>query len=474
MLVFAEGGSTMPISRRELLFRSATGFGGLALWSQLAGDQAIAARPESRPLAKAKSVIFLYMEGGPSQVDTFDPKPRLAAENGQPMKMDLPPRLAIQPVLQSAFKFRRYGECGLEISELFPHTAQLADELCVIRSMVSEHADHGNGNYFMNTGVSQRGRPSMGAWFAYGLGSESQNLPSYVVMNDGDQLIGGPDVLGNGFLPAKFAPTVLSAGEQPLPYLRPREATPTLQQRKLDAIRRLDRDSATALGGNEHLESIISNYELAFRMQTAVVDAVDISNESTATKKLYGLDHPKTALFGERCLRARRLVERGVRFIQIISPTADHIGSMIRWDQHVEIFEGHRNNARFVDQPTAALLTDLRSRGLLDQTLVVWGGEFGRTPTAQSLLPNHKVGRDHNPHGFTMWLAGGGVKRGVTYGATDEYGFRAVEKPVTVHDLHATILHLCGIDHTQLTYRYSGRDFRLTDVYGTVLSDVLA
>jgi hypothetical protein len=464
----------MSLSRRQMLFRSATGFGGMALWSQLAHQRAAAARPEARPLAKAKSVIFLYMEGGPSQVDTFDPKPRLAAENGQPMKMKLPLRLAAEPVLASAFKFRRYGECGLEVSELFPHTAELADELCVIRSMVSEHADHGNGNYFMNTGVPQRGRPSIGSWFSYGLGSENQDLPSYVVMNDGEQLIGGPDVLNNGFLPAKHGPTVLNTGREPLPYLRPREPAPALQHRKVETIRRLDRDSIEALGGNEHLESIIENYELAFRMQTAVVDAVDLSQESAATKKLYGLDHPKTALFGERCLRARRLVERGVRFIQIITPTADHIGSMIRWDQHVEIFEGHRNNARFVDKPIAGLLRDLRSRGLLDQTLIVWGGEFGRTPTAQSHFPNHKVGRDHNPFGFTMWLAGGGVKGGMTYGATDEYGFRAVEKPVTVHDLHATILHLCGIDHTELTYRYGGRDFRLTDVYGDVVAELLA
>ncbi len=445
----------------------------MALWSHLAQQQA-AARPQATRLAKAKSVIFLYMEGGPSQIDTFDPKPLLTRENGKPMKMDLPLRLAAEPVLQSAFKFRRYGESGLEVSELFPHTAKLADELCVVRSMVSEHADHGNGNYFMNTGVPQRGRPSIGSWFAYGLGSENQDLPSYVVMNDGEQLIGGPDVLGNGFLPAKFAPTVLTAGEQPLPYLRPREANPELQQRKLEAIRRLDRDTIDSLGGNEQLESIISSYELAFRMQTAVVDAVDLSKESSATKKLYGLDHPKTAIFGERCLRARRLVERGVRFIQIISPTADHIGSMVRWDQHVEIFEGHRNNALFVDQPTAALLTDLRNRGLLDETLVVWGGEFGRTPTSQSHFPNTKVGRDHNPHGFTMWLAGAGVKKGITYGATDEYGFRAIDKPVTVHDLHATILHLCGLDHTELTYRYGGRDFRLTDVYGEVVSGLLA
>lgn len=472
-------------TRREMLFRTANGFGGLALAALLAGCRREAApqgapagaspiklRPAAAP-GRAKSAIFLFMEGGPSQVDTFDPKPRLAAENGQPMKLDLPARLQRERILQSPFKFNRCGESGIDVSELFPHVAQCVDRLAVIRSMTSEHNDHGTANYFLATGAPQRGRPSMGSWFSYGLGDESENLPAYVVMNDGTQLVGGADVLGNGFLPARYGPTLLRSGEEPLYNLKPREPRPELQQRKVEAIRRLNELAASEQGGDDRLESIIQNYYLAFRMQTAVVEAVDTSRESEATRKLYGLDDPKTEPFGSKCLRARRLVERGVRFVQIVSPETS-VGANGRWDQHAELVEGHRLNALLVDKPIAGLLKDLEKCGLLDQTLVLWGGEFGRTPTAQTSIPNMKPGRDHNRYGFTIWMAGGGVKGGVVYGRTDDYGFHAVENVVTVHDLHATILHLFGIDHTRLTYRHGGRDFRLTDVYGEVVADLLS
>ncbi|MBY0586817.1 DUF1501 domain-containing protein [bacterium] len=424
---------------------------------------------------KAKSVIFLHMEGGPSQVDTFDPKPRLAAENGQPLKIDAPLRMKKERVFQSPFKFTQHGQSGIPISELFPHLSRVVDHLCVIRSMVSEHADHGTASYFLCTGHALRGRPSMGSWFSYGLGSANENLPAYIVMHDGEQLAGGPEMLGNGFLPAKHAHTQLGEGPEPLQNLRRREPTAALQQRKLAAIRELNRGDIDLKGGNSQLESMIENYELAFRMQSSVLESVDLAGESEATKKLYGIDDPHTQIYGTRCLRARRLVERGVRFIQLVSPDLTNFAAdMIRWDQHTELVAGHRLNASLIDKPVAGLLTDLHNRGLLDETLVLWGGEFGRTPTAQSNFTQFKIGRDHNPWGFSMWMAGGGIKGGTIHGATDEYGFRSVENIVTMHDLHATILHLCGIDHTALTYRFGGRDVRLTDVYGDVIKDILA
>jgi hypothetical protein len=375
----------------------------------------------------------------------------------------------------SPFQFRQYGESGLPVSELFPHVAQHADKLCVLRSMVSEHADHGTASYFLCTGHALRGRPSMGSWFSYGLGSANENLPAYIVMHDGEQLAGGPEMLGNGFLPAKHAPTQLGEGPEPLQNLKRREPSAELQRRKLAALKELNGLDIEDRGGSSQLESMIDNYELAFRMQSSVLESVDLAGESKETIKLYGIDDPSTSLYGTRCLRARRLVERGVRFIQLVSPDLTNFAAdMIRWDQHTELIAGHRLNAHLVDKPIAGLLTDLHARGLLDQTLVLWGGEFGRTPTAQSNFVGFKFGRDHNPWGFTLWMAGGGVRGGMAYGSTDEYGYRAVENIVTMHDLHATILHLCGIDHTQLTYRFGGRDVRLTDVYGEVLTPILA
>jgi hypothetical protein len=464
-----------------MLAGSALGFGGLALSGILAGcSRGNQADPGKRPSAaargaanpgKAKSVIFLYMEGGPSQMDTFDPKPRLKIDDGKPLSMrQIPNRLQREKVLASPFSFARHGESGIEVSELFPHLAQHVDQMAVIRSMVARNPDHGSANYFMHTGHSLRGRPSIGSWFSYGMGTENDNLPSYVVMNDGEQLTGGEGILSQGFLPPRFGPTLLRTGENPLANLSRRELSPELQRQKIETIRALNEQAMEKLGRSETLESVIANYELAFRMQTSVVEAVELANESKATQKLYGLDDPMTATFGRACLRARRLVERGVRFVQLISPPCE---GQPRWDQHTDLIQGHRRNALRVDQPIAALLTELATLGLLDQTLVLWGGEFGRTPTAQRPYETRTVGRDHNPTGFTMWMAGGGVKRGYVHGATDDFGFAAVDKPVHVHDLHATILHLFGIDHTALTYRYGGRDYRLTDVHGEVVQDLL-
>jgi hypothetical protein len=463
------------MNRRQLLQRAANGFGGLALSGLLAEQQRAAERVAptvgNTLQPRAKSVIFLFMEGGPSQVDTFDPKPRLSRDDGQPLGGDAPVRLAHEKLLKSPFKFGRYGESGRDVSELFPHLAKCVDHLAIVRSMHAEHSDHGSANYFLHTGTPFRGRPSVGSWVTYGLGSENENLPSYIVLNDGVQLTGGGEILSQGFLPAKYAPTLLRGGAEPLPNLQPRDATPALQRRKIAAIRELDQLALAAQGGNPQLESVIANFELAFRMQSTVLEAVDQEDESAATRKLYGLDEPETEAFGRQCLRARRLVERGVRFVQVISP--DH-PDVTRWDQHTNLIAGHRLNARRVDRPIAGLLHDLDSRGLLTETIVLWGGEFGRTPTAQSVFAGEKVGRDHNPHGYTMWLAGGGVRPGIVHGATDEHGFRAIDKPVSVYDLHATVLHLLGIDHTQLTFRQGGRDYRLTDVYGEVVHELLA
>jgi hypothetical protein len=462
-------------SRREFLASSATGFGSLALSGLLAGCKPTYPPNQSDPIKtrkSAKSVIFLYMEGGPSQMDTFDPKPRLKLDDGKPIPLGhVPNRLSRERILASPFAFKQHGESGIAISELFPHLAKHADQLTVIRSMVAKNPDHGSANYFMHTGNSLRGRPSIGSWFSYGLGTETQNLPSYVVMNDGEQLTGGEGILSNGFLPPRFGPTLLRTGANPIANLTPREMMPELQEQKLEAIKALNQQSKERTGNENVLDSVIANYELAFRMQTSIIEAADIRNETPATKQLYGLDEPMTETFGRACLRARRLVERGVRFVQLVSPPCE---DQPRWDQHTDLVLGHRRNSLRVDKPIAGLLEDLHTLGLLDSTLVVWGGEFGRTPTSQNTFLTRKVGRDHNPTGFTMWLAGGGLKRGHIHGATDEFGFQSVENPVSVHDLHATILHLFGIDHTELTYRYGGRDYRLTDVHGEVVKEIIA
>jgi hypothetical protein len=468
-----------PLSRRDMLIRCANGFGAFALMALL-GDKAFAGatasagpnpmspRPPHFP-AKARNVIFLYMDGGPSQVDTFDPKPRLNKEHGQPFKMKMEPTQFNNNgnTLGCPWEFKNYGQSGMPISDLFPHVAECADELCVIRSMTSNFSEHTAANYFLHSGLGLSGRPSMGAWVCYGLGSESQDLPGFVVLNGGLVPPGGLENFGSGFLPATYQGSIFRAGAHPVANIQPTEARPELQQNKLALMRALDREGLQRLGSADQVESAIANYELAFRMQSAVPDLMEIKGESDATRQLYGLDAPyeHTRTFGTQCLVARRLVERGVRFVELTCPM---IGGADRWDQHGKLKEGHENNSRAVDQPIAGLLRDLKARGLLEHTLVLWAGEFGRTPFAQG-----SDGRDHNPFGFSVWLAGGGVKAGTIYGATDEYGYKVVQNKVEMYDLHATMLHLLGLDHKKLTVRFSGRDMRLTDVHGEVIREIL-
>jgi hypothetical protein len=467
------------LTRRELLCRWANGFPGLALAAMLAGRKAAAADPTD-PMAvrpphyapKAKSVIFLFMDGGVSHVDTFDPKPRLIAENDKPIPLKLPstaPNIANPKIWGSPFEFRKYGRSGTEVSELFPHAATCVDDLAILRGMVSDHSEHTAGNYFMHSGSGLQGRPSLGAWITYGLGSEARNLPGFVVIDSGMIPPGGLDLFGSGFLPASYQAMLFRNTKSPVADLNPREGRPELQRAKLDLIRKLDQGVLERFGAVSEIEAAISNYELAFRMQSAVPELLDLSGESEATRKLYGLDEKDTEEFGRACLWARRLVERGVRFIELLSPRRPGTD---RWDQHSRLVDGHRLNCKATDQPIAALIQDLKARGLLGQTLLIWGGEFGRTPTGQQ--GGRGLGRDHHPYGFTMWMAGGGVKGGVIHGATDEYGYYATENVVHVHDLHATVLHLLGLDHKRLTFQFSGREMRLTDVAGRVVEEILA
>jgi hypothetical protein len=470
-------------TRREMLGRCANGFGAVALLAMMAENAAgavvaaaaagasnnpLAPRPPHFP-AKARHIIFLYMDGGPSQVDTFDPKPLLAKENGQPFKMKMEPTQFNNngAVLKCPWEFKQHGACGNPVSSLFPHLAERIDDLCVIRSMTSDFSEHTAANYFLHTGLGLSGRPSMGAWVNYGLGAENQNLPGFVVVNGGLIPPGGTENFGNGFLPAAYQGSIFRPGDPPVANIHPTEATPELQRNKLDLLRQLDQRVVEEFGPSDQLESAIANYELAFRMQSAVPELVDIKGEPDAVRQLYGLDatYEPTRIFGRECLLARRLVQRGVRFVELTCPA---VGGD-RWDQHGGLKAGHENNARAVDQPIGALLKDLKTLGLLDETLIVWAGEFGRTPFAQG-----SDGRDHNPFGFSIWLAGGGIKGGTVYGATDEYGYKAVENKVDIHDLHATMLHLLGLDHKKLTYRFGGRDMRLTDVHGEIMTPVLA
>ena len=474
----------MPSTRRELLTTAASGFGAVALAALLGEEARAASRVDVKPngqnpssvdplapkaphfKAKATSVIFLFMDGGVSQVDSFDPKPRLAKENGQPFKGPIQATQFnnIGTVLKSPWDFKPYGKSGIPVSDLFPNVGQCVDDLTIIRSMVSEHPEHTNANFFMHSGLGMQGRPSMGAWTTYGLGSACRNLPGFVVLNSGMIPPGGLDCFTNGFLPATFQGSLFREGANPVSNLDRTEPTVQAQQAKIALMRQLDHASLQQQAADDKIEAAIANYELAFRMQTAVPDLMDLKGESAATRALYGLDNAKTQVYGQQCLVARRLVERGVRFIEVLCPATG--GD--RLDQHGDLKNGHANNALAVDKPIAGLLKDLKSRGLLDTTLVVWAGEFGRTPMAQG-----SDGRDHNPSGFSIWMAGGGVKGGMVYGATDEYGYNAIENKVTVHDLHATMLHLLGLDHKKLTYRFSGRDMRLTDVYGEIVKDIL-
>jgi hypothetical protein len=464
-----------PMSRREMLGRCATGFGAVALSSLLADPAYGKAKSPFAPRkphhdAKAKSVIFLYMDGGVSQVDSFDYKPRLEKDNGKPFSAKINPTQFdnIGKTLKSPWNFKQYGQSGLNVSDLFPHVGEMADELCVVRSMTSKFSEHNSANFFLHTGFGVQGRPSMGAWMSYGLGSEATDLPGFVVLNGGLIPSGGWDNFGNGFLPASHQATVFKTGKEPLADIRPRESRPGVQQAKLGLLNRLDQGVLNRLGKVDELESAIANYEMAYRMQAAVPELIDVKGETQATRKLYGLDskYDPTRTFGMQCLIARRLVEKGVRFIELTCP---RISGNDRWDAHGGLKKNHGDNSRATDQPIAGLLRDLKSRGMLKDTLVVWSGEFGRTPFAQG-----SNGRDHNPFGFTIWMAGGGAKPGITYGATDEFGYRAVENKLDIHDMHATMLHLLGMDHKKMTYFFDGRDMRLTDVHGHVAHDLIA
>ncbi len=373
----------------------------------------------------------------------------------------------IGKTMASPWKFQPYGECGAPVSELFPHVAEHVDDLAIIRSMTSKFSEHTNANYFLHTGSGLQGRPSMGAWLGYGLGSLCDNLPGFVVLNGGLIPPGGLDNFNSGFLPASYQGSIFQAGDPPVANLKPPADSAGSQQAKLALMQQLDRLNLEQQGKADALESAIANYELAFRMQSAVPELTDLSTEDARTREMYGLQAKSkgTATFGRQCLLARRLVERGVRFVELTCPSVGHD----RWDQHGNLRKGHEENALAVDQGIGALLTDLKHRGLFQETLVVWTGEFGRTPFAQGA-----DGRDHNPFGFTMWMAGGGVRGGVTVGETDEYGYKVVRDRYEIHDLHATMLHLLGMDHKRLTFRYSGRDMRLTDVHGELISEVLA
>lgn len=459
-----------PLTRRDMLRTCATGFGAVALAALLAED----AEPQSfgthhRP--RARNVIFLYMDGGVSQVDSFDHKPLLARYHGR----DPHSVFHVEPtqfnnvgrVMMSPWRFRQHGQSGRMVSELFPNIARHVDDLAFIHSMTSRFPEHTSANYFLHTGSGLQGRPSMGAWLSYGLGSENRNLPGFIVLNGGLIPPGGLDNFGSGFLPAAHQGSVFRPADPAVANIRPLETNPDEQRGKLDLLRQLDRAALERTGKVDEIEAAIANGETAFRMQAAVPELMDLSGESNATRELYGINSTfnGTRIFATECLLARRLVERGVRFVELTCPNVGHD----RWDQHGNLKRGHEDNARAVDQPIAALLRDLKTRGLWDDTLVVWTGEFGRTPFAQG-----SDGRDHNQYGFTLWLAGGGVKPGVAYGATDEFGYKAVDGVREIHDLHATMLHILGVDHTRQTFRFGGRDMRLTDVHGEVIHEVLA
>ena len=473
------------ISRRRMLQRVSNGFGAVAL-AGLMADRAYgtpAGLPPGAALSnphhepKAKHVIFCYMSGGVSHVDSFDPKPRLQKDDGKPMpvKVERTQFNNNGNIMASPFPFTTYGESGIPVSSMFPKIGEQADELAVVRSMTSSFNEHAQGNFFMHSGFPFMGYPSAGAWAAYGLGTENRDLPGYVVLQSGDAVPphGGVSLFSNGFLPAVHQGSILKADKpEAIRNIRSGEAV-AMQRRRLDLIRNFDNPYLDSTSDEPQIEAAIANYETAFRMQAAVPELCDISGETAATRSLYGLDSKDTqrAAYARQCLLARRLVERGVRFIELSCLTRGigAGGAANPWDQHSDLEKGHRAMSQQVDQPIAGLIQDLRERGLLDETLIVWAGEFGRTPFSQG-----SNGRDHNPFGFSVWMAGGGVKGGTIYGATDELGYHVVENPCTVYDMWATVLHQLGVDHEQLTYRYGGRDMRLTDVHGNVLHDILA
>jgi len=463
-------------SRRQMLKSFTGGFGMLGLASLL--SQTATADTSGNPLAmkpsmyppRAKRVIFLFMSGGPSTLDLFDHKPRLEAEAGKPLPFDLPKliRTRTGSLLPSPFKFSKHGQSGIEICELLPKLSTHADDLCVIKSMVADNINHNGACLQMTTGEQAFSRPSLGSWLLYGLGSENQSLPGYVVISPSQPAQGAP-LWSSSFLPAAYQGTLVADLKSPVADLKNPEFGPARQTEQLATLRRLNELHRRRRQEDSQLSARIASFELAFRMQAQAPEAFNVASESAATRRLYGLDDRTTEAFGTQCLMARRLVERGVRCVQVYHTVTSRRSSCQLWDQHGGLKSELPANCAATDKPIAGLLKDLKSRGLLEDTIVLWGGEFGRTPTAEGT-----DGREHHPFGFTMWLAGAGIRGGLAYGATDEFGWHAVENKVHVHDLHATLLHLLGLDHTRLTYRYAGRDYRLTDVHGHVVKDILA
>ena len=456
-----------------MLRQCSAGFGNLALLGMLSSMDRATAAPFSGPLAaraprirpRAKRVIFLFMHGGPSHVDTFDHKPLLIRDSGKPLPF-AKPRVQFAKtanLYRSPWEFRPYGRCGAMVSDLFPLVGSCADDLCMVKSIHGTNEAHGGALLKLHTGSDTFVRPSMGSWISYGLGTENQNLPSFITVNP-TLGHGGVGNYSSGFLPAVHHGTRIGGGEPiekaTIKYLHDPDEDAPLQRAQLDLLGEMNRGHLAQAGTDPALEARIESFELAFRMQTEAPEVLDLRGETEATKALYGLDDPKTASFARQCLLARRFSERGVRFVQVTHGY---------WDQHGDLTKDHGRLAHEVDRPIAGLLKDLKSRGLLDETLVLWGGEFGRTPTLQG-----NDGRDHHPHAFTMWMAGGGVKAGSSYGITDDYGFYCSDQKVHVHDLHATMLALLGMDHEALTYRHAGRDFRVTDVHGRVGSEIFA
>ena len=472
---------TFHPGRRQVLQTAGAGFGALALQTLLGGEPASVAASPRNPLAalaphfapRAKSVIFLFMYGGPSHVDLFDPKPALAKWHGQPIpvwkKEDAFMGAKTKNVaMASPYSFAKQGQSGIEMAETFPQLARHADDLCVIRSMHAESNNHGPALFQMNSGFIQAGRPSMGSWVTYGLGSESENLPAFVVLLDHQGApVNGALNWSNGFMPAAYQGVPFRGSGEPIAYLSPpKHITRDRQRARLDLLHQWNSDFAAEHPAETALAARINSYELAFRMQLSASECTDLGREPASLRKLYGLDDKISGHFGRNCLLARRLVERGVRFVQLYSGGNEGPRA---WDAHDDLKKNHDLHCAETDGPIAALLDDLKSSGLLETTLVVWGGEFGRSPVAE----NGK-GRDHHPKGFTMWMAGGGIRGGMVHGATDEFGYEAVENTVSVPDLHATLLHQLGLNHEALTYRHSGRDYRLTDVSGRVVTEVLA
>lgn len=472
------------VSRRDILSYCSSGFGMTAL-SGLMADKSFAGltddgQPDQRPVLhhapRAKHVVFCYMSGGVSQVDCFDPKPRLNKEHGKPMPVKIE-RTQFNNngnIFASPFEFTRYGESGIPVSSMFPEIGSVADELAVVRSMTTPVNEHAQGNYAMHTGFPFMGHPSAGAWTNYGLGSENENLPGFVVLQSGHAVPphGGVGLFSSGFLPAQHQGSIIKADKTPAVQNIAPGLSARSQRKHLDLIRSLDRQFL-AETPHDQIEAAVRNYETAYRMQTAVPEICDLSRETAATKQMYGLDaeDKEKAAYARQCLLARRLIERGVRFIELscLTKGIGAGGAANPWDQHGDIEKGHKAMGWQVDQPIAALIKDLKTRGLLQDTLIIWAGEFGRTPFSQG-----GNGRDHNPYGFSVFMAGGGVKGGTIYGATDEYGYHVTENKCTIYDMWATVLHQLGLDHKKLTYRYAGRDVRLTDVHGHVLHDILA